>query len=478
MADLLIGKLSEEASRIGWEHLETCETCIERAESIETSDQLVEAIINTETARWDSTDCDRGLQRAKRLGQQTRTFVAGNDTHRDAVNQPATGLADLLPPPEGEGEISRLGGFRLLAVLGQGGMGCVFLAEEVALGRQVALKVISPRMRLHDTAKQRFLREARSLAALHHDHVVPIFQVGESDGIPYFSMPMLQGESLGDRLRRDGTLAEVEATRIVAEAACGLAALHQQGILHRDIKPDNLWLEGSTGRTKVIDLGLADSSHEDELTAEGVLMGTRGYIAPEQVAGHAASEQSDLFSLGCVLYKSLTDALPYDGNPFRAALSKSHDCVTDRLTKLRPDLSRELVSLLSRMLSLQADERPTSADEVEVTLRQISKRATESSDASKQLLSTTSSANNRFTPWRWLAAAASFGFLIWLFAIVLRVETPEGMIVIEIDGSEQAIQLDVSQDNAIVFTDPSDGLPVTVNVDRDADSLAMSKAGF
>ncbi len=177
----------------------------------------------------------------------------------------------FLRPAKGPGELGWLGSYRVLKVLGAGGMGIVFLAEDPQLQRHVALKVMRPTLASNSAARQRFLREARAAAAIEHDHIVGIFQVAEDRGVPFLAMPFLKGESLDARLNRDSSLPVPEVLRIGREIAEGLDAAHQHGLIHRDIKPGNIWLEdkgraerrqppgGSEagGRVKILDFGMA-----------------------------------------------------------------------------------------------------------------------------------------------------------------------------------------------------------------------------
>ncbi|MBM4072605.1 MAG: hypothetical protein FJ271_27310 [Planctomycetes bacterium] len=152
-------------------------------------------------------------------------------------------LYDFLAPPQQADELGRLGPYRVLTVLGAGGMGVVFQAEDPMLKRKVALKVMLPALAASVSARQRFLREAQTAAAIEHDHIVAIFQVAEDRGVPFIAMPFLKGESLEDRLQRQPVPPITEALRIAREIAQGLAAAHAQGLIHRDIKPANIWLE-------------------------------------------------------------------------------------------------------------------------------------------------------------------------------------------------------------------------------------------
>ena len=164
---------------------------------------------------------------------------------------------DFLAPPREPGELGRLGPYQVRKVLGAGGMGVVFLGHDPLLERPVALKAMLPMLAVSPSAKQRFLREARAAAAIKHDHIVTIYQVGEDRGVPFLAMEFLEGESLDDRLKRESRLPVKELLRIGREAAEGLSAAHERGLIHRDIKPGNIWLEGERGRVKILDFGLA-----------------------------------------------------------------------------------------------------------------------------------------------------------------------------------------------------------------------------
>ena len=255
----------------------------------------------------------------------------------------------------------KLAGFHLLHLLGEGGMGRVFEAEEVVLNRRVALKVMHAHVAARPDARQRFLREARAAAAIHHDHVVPVFQVGEADGVPFLAMPLLAGESLEARLRRDGPLPVGEAVRIAREAAEGLAAAHARGLIHRDVKPANLWLEAPTGRVKILDFGLARAEEGDGLTHQGAILGTPGYMAPEQIDGEELDARCDLFSLGCVLYRTLTGRPAFEGKTITALLSAATQQNPTPPAALNPAVPEALSALVMRLLAKDREARPADA---------------------------------------------------------------------------------------------------------------------
>jgi serine/threonine protein kinase len=186
--------------------------------------------------------------------------------------------------PEDPTHLTRLGNFRVLKVLGEGGMGKVLLAEDTVLERRVAIKVMRPHLAVDKDARDRFLREGRAAAAINHAHVVPIHQVGEQDGMPFLVMPLLEGETLEARLKREGALPVAEVLRIGREAAEGLAAAHERGLVHRDIKPGNLWLEGKEGSVKVLDFGLVHRAGGHQLTAPGMTLERRRTWRPSRRA--------------------------------------------------------------------------------------------------------------------------------------------------------------------------------------------------
>jgi serine/threonine protein kinase/WD40 repeat protein len=315
-----------------------------------------------------------------------------------AVPSPANGAgedvtewATFLRPAQGPGELGRLGGYRILKVLGKGGMGVVFEAEDVQLGRRVALKAMLPSVAASPQARQRFLREARLAAAIEHDHVVSIHQVGQDGAVPFLAMPLLRGESLEARLKR-GRLPLVEAVRIGREMAEGLAAAHEAGLVHRDVKPGNVWLEArghkrpacepeeptseplvaTWCRVKLLDFGLARSADDEaHLTATGVVLGTPAYMAPEQAEGKAVVHRCDLFSLGCVLYRMAAGAAPFQGGTVLEVMRALAAHEPPPLRQLCPEAPAALEQLVARLLAKDREQRPASAREVADALAAI-----------------------------------------------------------------------------------------------------------
>jgi serine/threonine protein kinase len=280
----------------------------------------------------------------------------------EAMSQDDWEIGRLLAPPEGPDELGRLGPYRVVKVLGVGGMGAVFEAEDPMLGRNVALKALLPSVAAKTINRQRFLREARATAALRHDHIVAVYNAGEDRGIPFLVMELLEGEPLNLRLDREGRLPIDDVLRIGLETAEGLAAAHEYGLVHRDVKPGNIWLERLSGRVKILDFGLARSVAEDVLlTHAGTVLGTPAYMAPEQARGEALDHRCDLFSLGIVIYQMCTGELPFKGSDTLAILLAIVRDKPPPIYERNPDVPTSLANLVTWLLAKEADERPATA---------------------------------------------------------------------------------------------------------------------
>ncbi len=307
------------------------------------------------------TQADPNAERLiARLKQRLRSAVV----EASAINDTVGLVGDPSAPVQASPEFLEY--FRIQKVLGEGGMGTVYLADDTRLGRKVALKTLTARTGRECRGQGSFLAEARSAAQLEHDHVIPIHYVGEADGIPFLAMPYLQGEPLDVRIRReqtDGMLLPIsETVRIVGQIASGLAVAHARGLIHRDIKPANIWLEAPSGRVKILDFGLARSqSDEAHLTVSGTILGTPAYMAPEQARGLPVDHRADLFSLGCILYEMLTGKRPFTGRDTMAILSSLALDNPPPPHELNPQCPADLSRLTMQMLEKQLDRRSASA---------------------------------------------------------------------------------------------------------------------
>lgn len=260
--------------------------------------------------------------------------------------------------------------YEVLRPLGQGGMATVFLARERALKRLVAIKLLDPDLGAAAIFRTRFEREAETAAALQHPNIVPIFRVGEADGLAYYAMGYVEGESLADRLRGRGRLGYDEVRRVAREIAEALRAAHRRGIIHRDIKPQNVLIDRETGRAMVTDFGIASvaiagqrGGAHDALTGAGMVMGTPRYMSPEQAAGERdLTPASDLYALGVVLYELLTGAYPYRlGEPPNFLLAHLTGEVIPPVTRIG-DMPRDLEQVVLRLLAKAPEQRYPSAE--------------------------------------------------------------------------------------------------------------------
>ena len=250
--------------------------------------------------------------------------------------------------------------------IGRGGMGVVYRARDERLQRRVAIKVLPPELAFQQDIRERFTREAQTAARLSHPHIVPIHTVGEGQGLVYFVMGYVDGESVAARIRRRGPLPIEEVRRIMKETADALSAAHSLSVIHRDIKPDNILLEGTRGRVMVTDFGIAkalSSTSGATLTGVGVAIGTPSFMSPEQAAGERDIDgRSDLYSLGVVAYQMLTGELPFSAPSVAGILMKQITEPAPDLRRKRPDAPEDLALAVSRCLEKDPESRWPTAD--------------------------------------------------------------------------------------------------------------------
>lgn len=304
--------------------------------------------------------------------------LASDPVLRNAVDTLLTGdaMADALLPPPGfgvsaaavaspEDPLGLIGEtvshFRVEAFVAAGGMGMVYRADDVQLHRPVALKFLTPLQGLSETGRERFLREARSAAGLDHPNLCPVHEVGESRAGPFLAMPWYAGETLRDRLTREGRLPVATALSIAAQIAAGLRHAHAAGIVHRDIKPANVMLLAD-GTAKLLDFGLAGL--QSDAAASTAVFGTIGYMAPEQLRHEAVDARADLWALGIVLYEMLTGVRPFAHDGGVAVLLAVMQDAPARPSMHRPALDDRTEALVLALLQKAPEDRPPDADAV------------------------------------------------------------------------------------------------------------------
>src|SRR5215218_2089960 len=272
--------------------------------------------------------------------------------------------------------------------LGSGGMGEVFLARDRVLGRDVALKVLRTQYAGDSEFAERFKREARSAASLSHPNIVQVYDRGETeDGSSYIAMEYVPGGTLKERISKDGPLGAAEAATLGAKVAEALGAAHDRGMVHRDIKPQNVLLTDK-GDAKVADFGIARAASSATISRTGSVMGTAGYMSPEQALGKPATSKSDLYSLGVVLYEALTGGLPYTAdNPIAVSMKHVNQPVRSP-REIDPTIPEGMNALVTRLMAKNPEDRYASADDLADDLWKIS-RGREPTTASPIVAATT-----------------------------------------------------------------------------------------
>lgn len=435
LQQLVLGLLPAADAEVLARHLEQCDRCAATVHSRPVEDTLVAAARAQAPSQphFENEAVDTLIGRLSGLWTaQERSPDGPQPPSGGAAADQAAAIAGLLTPPLAPDELGRLGHYRVLKVIGAGGMGVVFLAEDPTLNRQVALKTLQPAIATNPEARARFLREARAVAALEDERIVPIYQVGEERGIPFFAMQLLRGQTLEERLR-DAELATgsrtmplAEAVHIACETARGLATAHTRGLIHRDIKPANIFL--INGGVKILDFGLARGIDDAlALTQPGVVAGTPAYLAPELLAGAAPDERCDLFGLGCVLYRMMT------GQAAFAAAAKRDFAEPASPRDINPEVPAELSELMVQLLARDPARRPPSAQATATRLAEIAEGLSSVTIAPPP--------SRRRSRWTWATGIAAAIAIAATLAGVMYFRTERGEFMVEIDDPEVAVLL-------------------------------------
>ena len=341
-------------------HLDGCPECCERISHLAGS----VPVSGVPAANMSAPDESALLSVVERIKADSPTNCFGSGTtEREAV-------LDFLASSDDPSLLGRLGRFAVMEEVGRGANGIVLKAHDEALGRIVALKVLSPRLATNEHARRRFVREARAAAAIRDDHVIGIHGVDEASGLPFLVMEFIVGRSLAERLEADGSLPVADILRIGGQIARGLAAAHAQGLVHRDIKPANILLENGVERVKITDFGLAHAVDDVRTTQAGVVIGTPEYMSPEQARGEKVDHRSDLFSLGCVLYAMSAGRPPFRAESTMAVLRRVCEDTPRPLAEINPETSVWLADVIDKLIAKNAAERFSSAAEVAELLGQ------------------------------------------------------------------------------------------------------------
>lgn len=337
-------------------HLDTCEACRIALESRAGNEHQW----NLATEILQPTEFDEASR---------SEFSAATSTGSESSFHPSvSSVLDSLVPSEDPHHLGRLGPYEVTGVIGVGGMGVVLKAIDPSLDRIVAVKVMSPSLAGNDNSRKRFAREAKAAAAVLHPNVVPIHSVSSDSKLPYLVMACIRGGSLQNRLEAEGPLPPVEVLRIGSQIAAGLQAAHEQGLVHRDIKPENILLGEGVERVTITDFGLARAVDDNTVTRQGAIAGTPQYMSPEQARGEYVDQQSDLFSLGSVLYALCTGRAPFHDDTSYGVMRQIIDDSPTPICEINPKIPEWLTLVINRLMSKSKSDRFQSADEVHSVL--------------------------------------------------------------------------------------------------------------
>ncbi len=377
-------------------------------------------------------------------------------------------IAGWLDPTDEPHMLGRFAGYEIVGIIGHGGMGIVLKGFEPRLNRFVAIKVLSPRLASSGAARKRFEREARAAAAVLHDNVIAIHRVDHWHDLPFLVMPYIAGESLQQRIDREGPL-EIEAVlRIGQQVAAGLSAAHAQGLVHRDIKPANILLDKGVERVTITDFGLARASDDAVITQTGFVAGTPQYMSPEQASGLPIDHRSDLFSLGSVMYTMAAGRPPFSANENLLLLQKIRECPAPGIQQVEESVPVWLANLIGWCHGKSLEDRPESAAAIERHLADWLahlKRPDQVKAPGTMTVPSTQPAAappqpppfNRF---RRRLLGALGGFLFLCAAVLVIVETSKGTIRIESEA-----------DNVPVVVKKSGKIYDKLTVNRDGASI-------
>jgi serine/threonine protein kinase len=453
LSDFLVGNMNKGQIETLELHLSGCQACNETLRdlsSLDTFDFLAEEAFNFESS---SRSVEDSNELASQIDDAAIELVRDKCKRWSESNPPGDDLgvanSSLLAArasevhaafknEEGQDSLGIFGPFRIQKLLGAGSSGVVYLATDTNLDRQVALKILRPS--LGDSAKARFLAEAKATAAMDHPHVVSIYQIGVESGMAFIAMKWAPGETLASRMASGEKMFVGKVRQIGSQIAAGLAAAHEEGLIHRDIKPANIWLEEGSDDVKILDFGLVRATNEEvSLTLTGMLAGTPCYMSPEQARGADLDARSDLFSLGCLLYQTLVGVLPFQGNNILAMLQAVQRDSPQHPHEIDGKVPRDLSALVMNLLQKSPDARPPKASVVSEAILSSPSQWQFTPTIKPKKLGVAGSKRKRFA-WEIVAlfAACVAGFYS---PQIIRIATDHGRLVIETSDPDIKIEI-------------------------------------
>lgn len=352
LADLLQDRLDEATTANVVAHLDQCEHCQRRITELSANaNWWRDAAVCLENAALDDADGEEGC------------FDEFDEPHGPTAEEALTQCGLMAESTKSE-MIGSIGRYDIRRVIGTGGTGIVLQAVDCELDRIVALKVLSPTLASNGAARRRFSREGQAAASVAHDNVVAIYHVESAGPVPYLVMQYVDGCSLQEWVMRSGPVDTTSALRMVAQLAAALAAAHEQGLVHRDVKPANILVGAAGQRVWITDFGLARAVDDASLTRTGFIAGTPHYMSPEQARGESVSARSDLFGLGSVLYFALTGRPPFRADRSLAILNRICNEKHRSVREVNPDVSSTAALMVDRLLQKDPHSRFQTAEDV------------------------------------------------------------------------------------------------------------------
>jgi serine/threonine protein kinase len=364
--------------------------------------------------------------------------------------------------------LGRIGRYEVEKTVGAGGMGVVFKAYDTELHRSVAIKFLSPHLTGNNTARQRFSREARAAAAVVHDHVVPIYNVEETDEKPYLVMQFIAGDSLQAKIDRDGALEVQEILRIGMQVSAGLSAAHAQGLIHRDVKPSNVLLDETVSRALLSDFGLARMQDDADVTRTGCQLGTPHYMSPEQVRGDQIDQRSDLFSFGCVLYALCTGHPPFRADNSFAVMRRIQDDEPQSIREQNDAIPGWLEAIVMRLLEKVPENRYQSAQELVPLFEQCIAHLAQPTTSPLPLLTRSTWADSG----HWAR-----GFSKWIIGIAAVVSLIFGIFVL-IESSKGTIRIESESDNVPIRITKGGKIVERLTVNQSGNSVRVAAGEY
>ncbi len=347
----LTGDLTPPEEKKFVEHLSSCARCQDKLETLA-----------CDKATWDMAksmlEFDPESEKAKRTKLPSNTNSVSLDQNSEFIEQSESiAIFNLLHPTDDPRMLGRIGNYEIIGLIGRGGMGVVFKAFDQSLNRNVAVKVLEPSLAHVGAARQRFAREAQTMASISHENVIPIFAVAEHAGLPYFVMEYADGGTLEQRIAEEGSFSAIDVMQVGLQISKALDAAHRQGLVHRDIKPGNVLMYRGTSRVRVADFGLVQVASEASFTRSGMLAGTPAFMSPEQIRGEVCDHRSDLFSLGTLLYTLCVGHTPFRAETVYGVMQRIVHDTPRGVVQQNSETPAWLESFIARLMSKTREQR-------------------------------------------------------------------------------------------------------------------------